>query len=379
MLGSALNGLSWSPSRTMRLESMSWRQASLLTLAFAVVGLAAGALGGLLAARALDEDDSDEPQPVVEDIAPPTVAEVVEQASRAVVTIIGQSSRVEGEAVVETVNVGSGVILRDDGFIVTNEHVIAGADRLTVVLASGDELAATVIGDDRPFNDLAVIKVAHASPLTAVAVGDSDQIEPGQSVIALGQSLRNLPLSVSTGVVSGVHRQFFKDNVFMEDLVQTDAAINQGNSGGALLNGRGELIGILTTVVRDTGNGDSVEGIAFAISSRTVADVAFQLIASGSVRRPWIGVETQEVTIQQADGVPRQATVVMAVDPNGPAVAAGLLVGDLILSIEGDEVSEESPFLNLLKELRAGDSATLGVARNAEALSIEVDVVERSP
>lgn len=358
---------------------MSWRQASLLTLAFAVVGLAAGALGGLLAARALDEDDSDEPQPVVEDIAPPTVAEVVEQASRAVVTIIGQSSRVEGEAVVETVNVGSGVILRDDGFIVTNEHVIAGADRLTVVLASGDELAATVIGDDRPFNDLAVIKVAHASPLTAVAVGDSDQIEPGQSVIALGQSLRNLPLSVSTGVVSGVHRQFFKDNVFMEDLVQTDAAINQGNSGGALLNGRGELIGILTTVVRDTGNGDSVEGIAFAISSRTVADVAFQLIASGSVRRPWIGVETQEVTIQQADGVPRQATVVMAVDPNGPAVAAGLLVGDLILSIEGDEVSEESPFLNLLKELRAGDSATLGVARNAEALSIEVDVVERSP
>jgi S1-C subfamily serine protease len=236
---------------------------------------------------------------------------------------------------------------------------------------------ARKVGDDRPFNDLAVLKV-QAQGLQPATLGDSDLLALGQPVIALGQSGSTLQLTASTGVVSGVHRRLFKDDVFMEDLVQTDAAINQGNSGGALVNMQGELIGMPTAVERMAPNGDVLEGIAFAISSRTIADIAFQIISEGAVERPDLGIETQEITVQQADGQ-RGGTVVVSVDGDGPAARAGIMAGDVILSINDDEVSEEQPFLNLLKALRPGTVAALEILRNAQVQVIEVEVAERSP
>lgn len=360
---------------------------SLLLLAFIVLAnsLIAGAAGGLLVAITTDEDEP-EPEMIEEPIVPPTISEIVAQVSDTVVTVIGKGSREEAGGVVDTTNVGSGIVLpapgtnsgaASDGFIVTNEHVIAGAEELIVVTSDGEQRSARLVGDDRPYNDLAVI-VTSPEGLVPATIGDSDLLSPGQPVVALGQSLFTLPQSVSTGVVSGIHRRFFKDNVFMEDLIQTDAAINQGNSGGALLNLQGEVVGMLTTVVRTTGNGETVEGIAFAISSRTINDVAFQLIARGRVRRPDVGLETQEITVQQAGGT-REAAIVVAVDPLGPAAAAGVLAGDVVLSINEDEVSDEQPFLNLLKLLQPGEMAALELSRNAQTLVIEVEVAEKNP
>ncbi|HEX5940210.1 MAG TPA: trypsin-like peptidase domain-containing protein [Dehalococcoidia bacterium] len=356
--------------------STRWRFVALLFALFLLNGLAAGVAGGLFVAVVFDDDDS-EPPPMPEQIAPPTVSEVVDDVSNTVVTIRGRGTREEGDTIVESTTVGSGVVLTQDGFIVTNEHVISGAEELVVVLSGGQELVARRVGDDRPFNDLAVLKV-QAQDLEPATLGDSDLLAAGQPVVALGHSLANLPLSVSTGVVSGIHRRLFKDDIWMEDLVQTDAAVNQGNSGGALVNMQGELVGILTTVVRNAQNGDVVEGIAFAISSRTIADVAFQIIEQGSVQRPDLGIETQEITIQQAEGE-RGGAVVVTVDGNGPASQAGIIAGDVILSINDDDVSEEQPFLNLLKALRPGTVATLEVLRNAQVQVIEVEVVERTP
>lgn len=358
--------------------SSRWRFVALLFALFLVNGLVAGLAGGLLVAVVFDDDDGEpDSDPMAQQIAPPTVSEVVDDVSDIVVTVIGRGSREEGGAVIDTTTVGSGVVLTEDGFIVTNEHVIAGSEELVVVLPSGEESVARRVGDDRPFNDLAVLKV-QAQGLQPATMGDSDLLTLGQPVIALGQSLSTLPLSVSTGVVSGVHRRLFKDDVFMEDLVQTDAAVNQGNSGGALINMQGELIGMLTTVVRTAQNGDVVEGIAFAISSRTIADIAFQIISEGSVERPDLGIETQEITVQQAGGE-RGGTVVVSVDGSGPASRAGIMAGDVILSINDDEVSEEQPFLNLLKALRPGTVAALEILRNAQVQVIEVEVAERSP
>jgi S1-C subfamily serine protease len=353
-----------------------WRFVGLLFVLFLLNGLAAGIAGGLFVAVVFDDDD-EEPVTMPEQIAPPTVSEVVDDVSSTVVTVIGRGSREEGGGVIDTTTVGSGVVLTEDGFIVTNEHVIAGAQELIVVLPSGEEQVARKVGDDRPFNDLAVLKV-QAQDLTPATLGDSDLLTLGQPVIALGQSLSTLPLSVSTGVVSGVHRRLFKDDVFMEDLVQTDAAVNQGNSGGALVNMQGELVGMLTTVVRTAQNGDVVEGIAFAISSRTIADIAFQIINEGAAVRPDLGIQTQEVTVQQAGGQ-RGGTVVVSVDGNGPASRAGIIPGDVILSINDDEVSEEQPFLNLLKALRPGTVAVLEILRNAQVQVVEVEVAERTP
>ncbi|MEX2238707.1 MAG: trypsin-like peptidase domain-containing protein [Dehalococcoidia bacterium] len=352
-----------------------WRLLGLLGGLFLINGLIAGAIGGFLVAVVFDDDPK--PPGPVEEISPPTVSEIVDDVDETVVTVISRGTREDQGVLVDTTSVGSGVVLTEDGFIVTNEHVINDADQITVVLPSGEERTARKVGDDRPFNDLAVLKVT-GDLLTPAELGDSDLLILGQPVIALGQSLSSLPLSVSTGVISGTHRRLFKDDVFMEDLVQTDAAVNQGNSGGALLNMQGEMIGMLTTVVRNAPNGDLVEGIAFAISSRTIADIAFQIIDRGRVERPDLGVQTQEVTIQLAEG-PRQGTVVLAVDPNGPAVAAGIVAGDVILSINQDEISEEQPFLNLLKPLRPGSTAVLEILRNAQVQVVEVEVVERTP
>jgi S1-C subfamily serine protease len=350
-----------------------WRQFPIVLLVLLINGLLAGAAGGFLVAT-LDDDEAEAPVETDEEVPPPTVSEVVEDVSDTVVTVVGQGTRLEGELVVETQNVGSGVILREDGFIVTNQHVVAGADELDVILASGERLVARLVGDDSPFNDLAVLKVA-AGGLPAATIGDSDLLMPGQPVVVIGQSPLTFAQSVSSGVVSGLHRRLFRDNVYLEDLIQTDAAINQGNSGGALFNLRGELVGMPTSVLRTTDGTDILEGVAFAISSRTIADIAFQLINDGSVRRPTIGIETQTVTVER-DGATREGAVITAVDSQGPAAEAGLIAGDVILSINGNDISGEQPFLNLLKALRPEEIATLEVSRNSQIVVVEVEVVE---
>jgi S1-C subfamily serine protease len=203
---------------------------------------------------------------------------------------------------------------------VTNEHVVRDAQELTVQLASGEERPARIVAADDPFTDLAVIKV-QAGGLTPLSWGDSDALQLGERVIAIGSALNEFQGSVTTGVVSGLHRSWLREGVMMEDLVQTDAAINHGNSGGALLNSRGELVGLNSTVIRSTDGGDIVEGIAFAISSKTAVPIVEAMVRDGAYPRAFLGIVHQDVDQDMAgfDLATDRGALVLRVSSGTPA------------------------------------------------------------
>lgn len=334
-------------------------------------GVIAGAGSGALVALLLDEDGGAEPAPVATaQPPPPNLAEAaVEAAHRALPSVVTILLGGTGEG--QPTGVGSGVILDERGYIVTNEHVIAGTTDIRVVLFSGEERPAVVVGDDRPFNDLAVIKI-DAGGLRSITLADSDQLELGEPVLFLGQTLESLPFSATLGVVSGLHRRFFKDGVFMEDLVQTDAATNTGNSGGALLTLDGKLAGIMMTVVRTGADGSPVQGVSFAISSRTVAEVAGQLIRNGRVARPDLGAAHEPVILESSSSEEVYGALLTAVEPGGAADQGGLRAGDVILSIAGRRLSEERPLLTVLLDLKPGDLVTVEAVREERLMRFQV-------
>ena len=197
------------------------------------------------------------------------ITAAVDQADASVVTIIDEGvtqTDNQGQEF-QSVSVGSGVVVDARGYIVTNEHVIHDPGKLSVVLSGGEQRTAQIVSTDAPFTDLAVLRIS-AGNLKALSFGDSDSLKLGQTVVAIGSALYEYRNSVSVGVVSGLGRRYFRQNVFMEDLIQTDAAINNGNSGGPLLNTQGQVVGLTTNVVRRVGDNDNVYGISFAISSQ---------------------------------------------------------------------------------------------------------------
>jgi 2-alkenal reductase len=305
----------------------------------------------------------------------PSVAVAVNRAGPAVVTVINHLAAGDGQGEDGPRASGSGVIISDEGYIVTNNHVIDGAASLEVVFADGSQAPATLVGSDA-FADIAVVRVSVPVPSVA-AWGDSSALTPGDTVIAIGSPLGDFANTVTAGVVSATDRSIESEPGFrMEDLIQTDAAINHGNSGGPLVNLEGEIVGINTLVVRGGGAGDSVaEGLGFAIGSSRARGVAEAIIAKGTYPRPYLGVRWEWVTpdLGGQNGMPAvYGAYLSEVTAGSPSAEAGLRSGDLLTGIDGRAFDDDHPFLNRVLEYQPGDRVTIDLLRDGAALQIEV-------
>jgi len=272
---------------------------------------------------------------------------------------------------------GSGVIISPDGYILTNNHVIEGQQSLSVILFDGSRRDATLVGAD-PLMDLAVLKVGGEVPGVAT-LGDSDALQPGETVIAIGSPLGDFRNTVTVGVVSALNRSIGGDAP--EGLIQTDAAINSGNSGGPLINLRGEVVGINTLVVRGSGLGSApAEGLGFAVPSTTAKRVSDQLIANGKVVYPYLGVRfgTIDAMLALDNNLPVSAgALIAAVESGGPAAQAGLRAGDIITGVGGTKLGQSQSLRSLLLEYQPGDTITLDVLRDGKPLSLNITLGTR--
>jgi S1-C subfamily serine protease len=264
---------------------------------------------------------------------------------------------------------GSGFVFTSSGYILTNSHVVHGADRVEVTLADGRQLPAELIGDD-PETDLAVVRV-HASGLSPVALGDSQAVRVGQLAIAIGHPY-GFQCTVTAGVISALGRTLrARSGRLIDDVLQTDAALNPGNSGGPLVNSRGEVIGVNTAMILPA------QGICFAIAINTAKFVAGRLIKDGRVRRSRIGVSVQTVALPRRlvvqHGLDIEGGVlVVGVEPGGPADQIGLEEGDVIIGLDAHPVSGIDDLHRLLTEERVGVRSLLTVLRGAGKLRMDI-------
>jgi len=271
---------------------------------------------------------------------------------------------------------GSGFIFTPDGFILTNSHVVHGASRIDVTLSDGHRLPAELIGDD-PDTDLAVIRIS-AWNLVPVQMGDSQSVRVGQLVVAIGNPY-GFQCTVTAGVVSALGRSLrAQTGRLMDNVIQTDAALNPGNSGGPLVTSRGEVIGVNTAVILPA------QGICFATSINTAKFVAANLIKNGQIRRSFIGVAGQNVPLPRRlvkyYDLPRESAVlVVSLEDDSPAKKAGVLDGDLIIGFDNQPISGIDDLHKLLTEERVGHSSVLSVIRRTEKLSLEVVPEEVKP
>ncbi|MDR3634588.1 MAG: trypsin-like peptidase domain-containing protein [Isosphaeraceae bacterium] len=264
---------------------------------------------------------------------------------------------------------GSGFLFTSNGYVLTNSHVVHGAGRVEVILADGRTLDADLIGDD-PETDLAVVRVP-ASGLIPAALGDSQSVRVGQLAIAIGHPY-GFQCSVTAGVVSALGRSLrARSGRLIDDVLQTDAALNPGNSGGPLVNSRGEVIGVNTAVILPA------QGLCFAIAVNTAKYVAGRLIKDGRVRRSRIGVSVQTVSLplrvaRRHELTSQGAVLVSALEPGGPAERAGLEEGDVIVALDRQPVGGIDDLHRLLTDERVGVWTTLTVLRRDERLNLEI-------
>jgi serine protease DegQ len=275
----------------------------------------------------------------------------------------------------EDSSLGSGVIVSAEGYILTNNHVVEAADEIEVVLADGRKAAAKVVGTD-PETDLAVIKIA-LEKLPVIVLGQAEQAQVGDVVLAIGNPF-GVGQTVTMGIISALGRNNLHINHF-ENFIQTDAAINFGNSGGALVDTHGNLLGINSAIYSQSGG--SV-GIGFAIPMSTAKTVMEAIIKSGHVVRGWIGVETQDITpeLARSFGLPRQSGAMIAgVVRNGPAYKGGVRPGDILLSVDDQPVSDTNGMLNQVAQLVPGEKAKMKVLRKRTETTLDILVGKRPP
>jgi serine protease Do len=266
---------------------------------------------------------------------------------------------------------GSGFVISEDGYLVTNNHVIEQADEILIEFKDGEELPATVVGTD-PNTDLALLKVESDEPLPFVEWGESDKARVGDWVMAVGNPLGQ-GFSVSAGIVSARGRALSGS---YDDFIQTDAAINRGNSGGPLFNMAGEVIGVNTAILSP--NGGSI-GIGFAMSSRVATNVIDQLKEFGETRRGWLGVRIQDVTpdVAEALGLDRAHGALVTDVPEGPALEAGVLSGDVILTFDGVEVEDTRALVQQVGNTEVGKSVDMTVFRDGDVETVSVTLGRR--
>lgn len=361
----------------------STRSRFAVPLTATLAGLLGAIVGGAMVTRLSGDDDTPAPaDPGVRELVSvelsSAIADTAAKGRLGVVKLI--STRTSGGTTES--DVGSGVVVDASGHVVTNAHVVLGTETLKVVLPDGSERPAVLVGHDYPFTDIAVVLIGPGGA-TPLAVGDSRTLAPGQTVVAIGNPLAEFTASVTTGVISGVDRVRVFDAYRYTNLIQTDAALNSGNSGGALLNLRGEFIGMPTAVLRETRNRAGVEGIGFALPSELVMSVAKGIIeASGAYPRPALGIEHTDLAPEIAVRLGRRADLkgafVSSIEPAGPAATAGIQQGDVITSIGGTELSRDEPLLNALAKYEPGASVKVVLNRNGRIIETEVRLGRKS-
>jgi len=305
-----------------------------------------------------------------------TVAEIVEKNEDAVVEIVvsgtaenmwGQLQLVQGA--------GSGVIVTEDGYIATNHHVIQGANKVEVTLHNGSKYAARIIGSD-PSNDIAVIKI-DAKDLTTVTIGDSSTVSVGDLAVAIGNPLGQLGGTATSGIISALDRTLDVEGTTL-NLLQTDAAINGGNSGGGLFNSRGELIGIVESKASAVG----VEGLAFALPINSVSEIINDFIENGgntttAEPTPAVGIVISDVSEENAQYYGLESAGVYIAQVTGQnAMEAGFQEMDRIVSFNGKEISSTNEFISLVRKCKVGDTVTIVVSRNGKLIEIKTVLEE---
>lgn len=340
----------------------------------------------LIASSTLDQDPQASRQLVTEDhlldAYSHAVTGVVKRVAPAVVYIEVRHTpvtRPDGKPAPRPGGSGSGFIFTPDGFILTNSHVIRGAAAIQVTLADGREFPARLIGDD-PDTDLAVIRLdGHLeSPLPIARLGDSNAIQPGQLVVAIGNPY-GFQATVTAGVVSALGRSFRADSGrLIDNIIQTDAALNPGNSGGPLMNSHAEVVGVNTAII------PTAQGICFAIPSNTAQFVAARLIRDGRIRRGYVGLGGQNVPLHRrlirfhhleySTGV-----LVQTVEKDSPSARAGLLDGDIIIALDDQPITTIDDLQRLLTQEKFGVHLPLTVLRQDQKITLEIVPEERKP
>ncbi len=334
-----------------------------------VLGLALGLAGGW----GLTHTDP-HPATAQETTAPGDATSVVEQVGPAVVTVINQQM-FQGFGSVQPVGSGTGFIIDTDGHVVTNWHVVNGGQEFLVILSTGDRRPATLVGSDR-ISDLAVVKIEGEVP-GFTAFGNSDDLQVGEPVLAIGSPLGTYTNTVTQGIVSALGRDLPQSSY--NNLIQHDAAINPGNSGGPLFNLQGEVIGVNTLGVSEE-NGQAVQGLFFALPGNHVETIVMRLISDGSVVYPFFGITYQTINWQNAaqGNLPVDNGVyITEISPGGPAEAAGLLPGDIVTAIDGVPVNEENAFSEVLFLHQPGETVTVDAMRGDQAITVQLTLFER--
>ncbi len=270
-------------------------------------------------------------------------------------------------------SLGSGVIVSEQGLILTNNHVIATADEIEIALSDGRKMSAKVVGTD-PETDLALIKI-EADNLPAITFASSEKLNVGDVVLAIGNPF-GVGQTVTQGIISALGRNHLGINTF-ENFIQTDASINPGNSGGALIDTEGNLVGINSAIYSRSGGS---MGIGFAIPATLAHQVMDQIAIHGNVTRGWIGIEAQDITPELAESFKLklvQGALVAGVMRGGPADRAGLRAGDILLTIENNPISDTGSMLNLIAALIPNQKATLKIARAEQTMNVVVLIGRR--
>ncbi|MBI3732711.1 MAG: trypsin-like peptidase domain-containing protein [Chloroflexi bacterium] len=307
------------------------------------------------------------------------IVDAVKKVKPAVVTVVN-TMQATGSRARQAQALGTGVIVDAKGYIVTNNHVVEGAKQLEVLFENGSKADAQLIGTD-PFSDLAVVRVTGRAMPAVATLGDSAVLQVGEPVIAIGSALGDFKNTVTVGVVSGLNRRLgANDASAIEGLIQTDAAINHGNSGGPLLNAAGQVVGINTLVVRNDGGGDVAEGLGFAIPVNLVKTVSGQLIARGKVTRPFLGVSYVPLNPQLAaanDLSVKAGAWVQEVTAGSPAARAGLKAGDVLTAIGDQTLDDDTPLVSALIKHQPGETVPLTIWRGGQTLTLNVTLIER--
>ncbi len=310
---------------------------------------------------------------------PLSTVEIAEKTKAAVVAITTTGVRESALGMFEFQSAGSGVLISEDGYIVTNNHVVANATQIDVILATGETYRAKLVGT-APSNDIAVIKIEEKK-LPFVEIGNSDDLKVGELAVAVGNPLGDFHGTVTTGIISSLGRRLvLEGSVELTNLIQTDAAINSGNSGGGLFNSYGELIGINVAKVSSSRNAAPVEGLGFAIPINTVAPIVNSLINKGYLEgMPSLGIYGSDVSENMAKAYPEilvPGVWIRDIAENSPVLKAGLKVGDIITGLAGEKITSVAE-LNIVKNrYKAGNEVEIEFYRNGETHKSKVTLAE---
>jgi S1-C subfamily serine protease len=324
--------------------------------------------------------DRPNPAPIHPPPVPPDDQALLDAYSRAVIDVVDRVGptvvRLDVKTGGQRGGTGSGVIVAPDGLVLTNSHVVDGAARVNVTTVDGRSLTAQVVGND-PDTDLALVRIDAPVTLPAAPLGNSKLLRRGQLVIAIGNPL-GFESTVTTGVVSALGRSLrARSGRLIDDVIQTDAALNPGNSGGPLVSSRGEVVGVNTAVIM------GAQGICFAVAANTASFVLGELVRHGRVRRAYIGIAAQQFTLsrrrQLAAALAQDSAVMVAtVEPGSPADRAGIAAGDIILALDGTAVTGADDLIRILAGEKIGRTVEVETLHNGSRRSVSLVPAERA-